>query len=209
MKRTVAMLFLLGAGCGPTPTPTTTDTRQSCRQLGWVCGLDDYGTSCGSCGAATCSHGTCSSGTTPPTCSCGGRVCGSDNCGNSCGTCMSGTTCSGGSCVTSSTMPTIHTLASGDAYFGSTYSAPFFLPVTTAVAFTATSTAGDTFNVGIWTSANWATRMGTAGARGYHARVSTTSDVVQNLPAGSYVLGFDCTNLIENCDVAFSVTATY
>ena len=112
----------------------------------------------------------------------------------------------------STTMPTSHVLASGNGYFGSVFGAPFFLPVTTTVCFSATSSAGDGFNVGIWTATNWSLHItGGSGARVYaqHVDISNATDCVTNLPAGSYYLGFDCTNWIQNCAVTYAVTATY
>ncbi len=219
MKLILVAVTAMAIGCGPVPTPTpnptpTPDTRQTCRQLGWDCGIDDYGSTCGYCSVGTCSDGTCRGGTMPPTCSCGGRVCGIDNCGNSCGTCSMGQTCNSGTCAASmsTTMPTSHVLASGNGYFGSVFGAPFFLPVTTTVCFSATSSAGDGFNVGIWTATNWSLHItGGSGARVYaqHVDISTATDCVTNLPAGSYHLGFDCTNWIQNCAVTYAVTATY
>lgn len=93
------------AACGaPSPSPGPSDGRRSCASLGWSCGVDDFGTACGSCtGGRTCSGGTCATpGCTPV---CGLRNCGSDTtCGASCGTCSTGQACSSvGVCVTTAT----------------------------------------------------------------------------------------------------------
>lgn len=95
---TSVLVTVLIAGCGDTGP----DTRRGCATLGWSCGIDDFGNSCGSCPAGqSCPLGTCRSTTTPTSCSCGGRACGVDPvCGTTnCGTCTSGRVCSAGACV--------------------------------------------------------------------------------------------------------------
>lgn len=102
-----------GLGCGGDDSPGPTSTRRSCAQLGWVCGLDDYGSSCGSCSSGrACNFGTCvSAGCTP---SCGGRTCGPDPlCGLSCGTCAGGQTCSAsGTCAAAACTLTVFSMCS-------------------------------------------------------------------------------------------------
>jgi len=48
-------------GSGPGPT------RETCSQLGWVCGTDDFGNDCGTCSTGSCAHGTCTTGPGGPT----------------------------------------------------------------------------------------------------------------------------------------------
>ena len=92
-------------GCGPDPSPGPSPgpgpTLRSCASLGWVCGVDDYGLSCGTCsGGRSCSFGTCLGASCTPVC--GGRNCGIDPvCCSSCGTCFGNQTCSAaGVCTT-------------------------------------------------------------------------------------------------------------
>ena len=97
MRALVAAVFFL-AGCGaPSPQPGYdagfSVTGRTCSQLGWECGIDDYGARCGTCATGrTCAAGVCVRSS--PMCSCGTRVCGVDNCGNSCGVCPMGQSCS-------------------------------------------------------------------------------------------------------------------
>jgi hypothetical protein len=174
-----------------TDVSTTTDAQRS--------------ETCDRCGSdQTCDHGTCVSN-----CSCAGRTCGPNNCGNSCGTCLAPATClPTGYCSN----PTVHTVAlrvSPPLFYS--YSFSFSMPTQAFVAYDALSTDGDTFNVGIFTPDDWAVYAnGGSGARVWapHYKTSTVTDGA-NLPAGNYVLGFACTNLIERCAVRFSISAAY
>ena len=98
-RRAAWLCVALAAGCGaPSPGP---DTRRGCAQLGWACGTDDYGNTCGSCPTGqACSFGACR--VSSSSCSCGSRVCGVDPvCGTtSCGTCSGGRECVAGVCLT-------------------------------------------------------------------------------------------------------------
>ena len=198
-------------GCpGPDPNPDPgIDTRQTCSQMGYRCGFDDYGASCGSCSSGrTCSNGACI--TSGPTCSCSGATCGADNCGNSCGTCASGRTCSSGVCITTTTTPVDHSIVTATApLFSNFYGVPFTVPAS-LVSYAAQSTS-DTFDVAVFTVDNWAIYSnGSTGSVAYlsHARTARISDA-GSLPAGNYVLGFYCRNLIERCSVSYSLGASY
>jgi hypothetical protein len=195
-------------GCSAPP-----DMRESCTRLGWVCGFDDFGHACGTCGAGqTCNHGAC---VPPDACvpACGLRTCGGDNgCGGSCGSCRSDETCgAAGACVPLS--PTDHTLASGASpLFNDFYGVPFSVPVPASVGYAAQTTTGDTWDVGIFTASDWAVWMsGGTGARAYafHMMTSIQNDAAA-LPAGSYYLGFHCRNLVQRCAVtSYAVVARY
>ena len=204
----VAML----TGCpDPDPTPYPGDTRQTCSQMGYRCGYDDYGSSCGNCGAGTSCNGSGFCASTSPTCVCSGAVCGNDSCGNpTCGTCTGGRTCSIGVCVATAPTPTIHSITSGSApLFSNFYGVPFTVPASRAGY--AASSPGDNFNVGIFTAADWAIYSnGGAGARSYAFRENVrTANELAEVPAGNYVLGFYCTNLIQRCAVTYAINAYY
>lgn len=238
--------LVIGVGCGGDLGPTP----RSCTQLGWACGVDDYGRSCGTCsggrscngngvcigsgvctpvcGGRTCgadpvcgtSCGTCPTGqtcngfgsciTNGPTCSCNGATCGVDNCGRSCGTCTGGRTCSSGVCITPATVPVDHRIATATApLFSNFYGVPFTVPAA-LVSYAAQSTA-DTFDVAVFTVDNWAIySSGSTGSVAYlsHARTALASDA-GNLPAGNYVLGFYCRNIVQRCSVSYSLGAQY
>lgn len=194
-----------------------TDWRQTCATMGRRCGVDDFGTSCGTCaGTTTCNvNGVCvAPGATPCTPSCAGATCGaSDRCGGQCfGPCPSGQTCSGvtPACAAPMTGPTTHDAASGRTpLFPSFYGVPFTVPASTMGY--AVSSPSDTFNVGIFTAAEWTNYAAGGQARAYILRenIRTASEVAPPLPAGNYVLGFRCRNLIERCIVTYAVTAYY
>lgn len=198
-------------GCGA-PSPSPSPGGQTCSQLGWACGTDDLGRSCGSCSAPlTCNGaGRCTGGS--PTCNCDGLSCGPNSCGTgSCGTCNSGQSCAAGVCTTPT--PTTHDLGSGTApLFSNFYGFPFSVPASSIVAYSVTSgTTGDTFDVGIFSAADWAVYMGGgAGARAYavHGMTSIVTDSA-TIPAGSYYLGFRCRNLVQRCQVSYAINARY
>lgn len=107
--------------------------------------------------------------------------------------------------------PSTHTVASGmSPLFPNFYGVPFTVPAGT-VGFAASSAGGDTFDVGVFTAASWATySSGGAGALVYAQRARTSrADGAASLPAGNYVLGFYCRNLIERCSVLYAVSASY
>lgn len=52
-----AMASVLIVGCNGSSGPGP--TRETCSQLGWVCGVDDFGNDCGTCSVGSCAHGTC------------------------------------------------------------------------------------------------------------------------------------------------------
>lgn len=206
-----ACLAVVLMGCGPTPDPVPPpDTRQTCAQMGYRCGVDDYGATCGYCpsGQRCGSFGACvASG---PTCTCNGALCGADNCGNSCGTCASGRTCSSGLCITATTTPVDHSIVTATSpLFSNFYGVPFTVPAS-LVSYAAQSTS-DTFDVAVFTVENWAIySSGGTGSVAYlsHARTARISDA-GSIPAGNYVLGFYCRNLVQRCSVSYSLGAAY
>lgn len=56
---------LLAVGCNGSSGPGP--TRETCSQLGWVCGVDDFGNDCGACSVGSCAHGTCTTTGGPTT----------------------------------------------------------------------------------------------------------------------------------------------
>lgn len=202
-------------GCpGPDPVPGP-DGRRSCAQLGWRCGVDDYGATCGFCGTGTTCNGNgvcATTGSCTPSCS--GIVCGgSDGCRGRCiGSCPSGQTCDAGSltCTTPITTPTTHDTASGRTpLFSNFYGVPFTVPAATTGY--AVSSPTDTFNVGIFTAAEWTNYSAGGQGRAYIFRenIRTANEVGPMLPAGNYVLGFYCRNVIERCIVTYAVSSYY
>lgn len=89
----IVLIVLLLAACSSGPPP------QTCAELRWACGVDDFGRSCGTCASnERCSGtGVCLAG--GPVCSCAGSVCGDDGCGHSCGSCPGGWACNAGVCI--------------------------------------------------------------------------------------------------------------
>lgn len=216
IKQAWCVLFLavaMLAGCPDTdPAPYPGDTRQTCAQMGYRCGFDDYGASCGNCGAGTTCNGSgvcTTTGTGPCVRQCGGRTCGNDPvCGLSCGTCSGGQTCSAaGACA--STGPTNHTIGAERLPLFSGYRGVTFTVPAAIVAYNVTS-PGDTYNVGIFTAAEWTNYAAGGTARAYALRDNVrTAAETATLPAGNYVLGFRCRNLIERCDVTYALGANY
>ena len=52
----IASVSVTGCLSGSAPAAS----RKNCRELGWTCGIDDYGNACGSCvGAQVCTGGLC------------------------------------------------------------------------------------------------------------------------------------------------------
>lgn len=93
--------------------------------------------------------------------------------------------------------------------FSNFYGVQFTVPAA-AVAYAASS-PGDTFNVGIFTPVDWAIYSNRgSGAQAYAGRQNVRSaNEGASLPAGTYYLGFYCTNLIERCAVTYAITAVY
>lgn len=209
MMRWALMVGLgLAMGCGDGGPGT--DTRQTCAQMGFRCGFDDYGASCGTCTSPqTCNgFGSCSSSSSG--CTCSGAVCGNDSCGRAvCGSCTGGRTCTLGVCTASTTTPTSHDLGAArlplfTGFRGVTFTVP------AARAAYSVSSPGDTYNVGIFTAAEWSNYSAGGQARAFAFRENVrTATEVADLPAGSYVLGFYCRNLIQRCDVTYALNANY
>jgi hypothetical protein len=106
-------------------------------------------------------------------------------------------------------MPTNHTVGSETLpLFSNFRGATFTVPAST-IAYAASSPS-DTFTVGIFTAAEWANYSGGGNARAYalRERVRTANESAL-LPAGDYVLGFYCNNVIERCAVTYTLVANY
>lgn len=115
-----------------------------------------------------------------------------------------------GVCTTPAATPSIHSITSGTApLFSNFYGVPFTVPASRAGY--AASSPGDNFNVGIFTVADWAIYSNRgAGARAYALRENVrTANELAEIPAGNYVLGFYCTNVIQRCAVTYAITAYY
>lgn len=204
----VLAVAMAAVGCGPDSGPT--GTQQSCAALGWSCGVDDSGRSCGTCSAGTSCNGLgrCVGG--GASCTCGSAVCGLDTCGRAvCGSCVGSYVCAAGSCVPPQTTPTTHDVGSARLpLFSGVRGVTFSVPAA-RVAYSVSSPT-DTFDVGIYTMDEWTNYAAGGSARAYAARqnVRIASEVAM-LPAGNYVLGFACRNLIERCDVTYALNANY
>jgi hypothetical protein len=87
---------------------------------------------------------------------------------------------------------------------------PFTVPAG-SVGYAVNSPSGDTFNVGIFTPADWAIYSNRgAGARSYAFRDNVANaNEGAAVPAGSYYLGFYCRNLIQRCTVTYAIAAVY
>jgi hypothetical protein len=142
---------------------------RTCGQLGWSCGNDETGVSCGTCDSSqSCASGTC----VDP----GGRVIASN--------------------------ATAYALAGG-------YTGVFFaLPSPGTVRLTASSTG--TFQLGVFTTSDW-TVFASGQASGAYLLTNPTPSVVEvlRLPAGTFTLGFRCTNATDACTIRYSAVATY
>jgi hypothetical protein len=156
-------------------------------------GCVDFGTGSGSPAARTCAEL--------------GWTCGVDGTGASCGSCFAPLTCSSGSCVE----PGAQVIFSGATAFalaGGYSGVLFTLPARATVRFSASS-AG-LFQVGIFTISDW-TLFASGQASGAFVLSNPTpsvSDVIQ-LGAGTYTLGFRCTNATEACTIRYSANAVY
>lgn len=156
-------------------------------------GCVDFGPGSGSSGVRTCAQL--------------GWTCGVDGTGASCGSCFAPLTCSSGSCVE----PGAQVIFSGATAFalaGGYSGVLFTLPARATVRFSASS-AG-LFQVGIFTISDW-TLFASGQASGAFVLSNPTpsvSDVIQ-LGAGTYTLGFRCTNATEACTIRYSANAVY
>lgn len=214
MRRMAAAWAMAAAvGCGG--DEGTSPQAETCAQLGRACGYDNSGRECGRCPVdRACAVGQCLPLCAP---SCTDRPCGTtDGCGALCaGACAGGQVCLDGrtcSPVEPSTPPARHTLNSGNLpAFRAFSSVTFTIPVPMTVSFGASSQL-DTFSVGIFTPANWASYSGgltSAQAFEFRQRVAG-SDGRAALQAGTYYLGFMCDDASDRgCSVQYTVSATY
>lgn len=117
-----------------------------------------------------------------------------------------------GVCVREIPVPTTRTIASGSVpLFDHNGWVRFTLPTSADVSFTTYSTDNDTYRVGIFTPTDWVTFTsgGTAHPYAFQASATSSRGSVPGLPAGTWYLGFNCTNLVQRCAVNYTVTATY
>lgn len=94
---------------------------------------------------------------------------------------------------------------------GSFYGFEFRLPASATFNFSASETTTDTWNVAVFTAAEWVSYQNGSGNMAYggiHNGVMQVSDTVQ-LPAGDWFLGFRCTNVFQRCMLVFNADAIY
>lgn len=111
-------------------------------------------------------------------------------------------------------LPIKHTLAQSQSVTipaGSTYGFAFTLPVSAYVNFSASETTTDTWDVAVFSAAEWAAYLNGTGStpnRGRHSGVMQVADGI-TVPAGTWYLGFRCANTFQRCMFVFSADATY
>ncbi|MFO0580037.1 MAG: hypothetical protein U1A78_39190 [Polyangia bacterium] len=94
---------------------------------------------------------------------------------------------------------------------GEFYGFSFRLPKAGSFRFSASQTTTDTWNVAVFTPAQWVsyqTGSGNQAYAGIHNGVMQVNDSVA-LPAGDWYLGFRCTNVFQRCMFVFNAEATY
>jgi hypothetical protein len=110
--------------------------------------------------------------------------------------------------------PVDHTLAQSQPETfaaGSFYGFEFLLPAAASFSFSASETTTDTWNVAVFTPAEWVSYQDGSGNQAYaaaHNNVMQVSDAAE-LPAGDFYLGFRCTNAVERCMLVFDADAIY
>ena len=93
---------------------------------------------------------------------------------------------------------------------GAFYGFEFQLPSTADVSFSASETTTDTWNIAIFSPAEWVSYQSGSGHQaegGVHNGVMQAADSV-TLPAGDWYLGFRCTNTFEHCVLSFNADAS-
>ena len=139
-------------------------------------------------------------------------ACGAEDRGSGTGTGGSGG--SGGSGGVPSLPPAKHTLVLGQPVTisaGGTYGYNFQLPKDGTLQFSASQTTTDTWNVAVFTPAQWVTYQtgsGNQASGGVHNNVMQVSDAVV-LPKGDWYLGFRCNNAFQRCMFVFNADITY
>jgi hypothetical protein len=120
----------------------------------------------------------------------------------------------GGGCRTNCGGPMTYTLASDmyekfPGYFGLTFSVPAASTLDFNVA-ARSSTTPDHWDFGVFTATeyNYYSNGMQSSAYSPAQNVTSTSGSV-SVPAGDYVLGFHCANLVEACEVSIDLSATY
>ncbi len=108
--------------------------------------------------------------------------------------------------------PTEHVLATSQSapLFSGYYGFDFTLPVDAEVTYSASSPTNDTYDIALFTAAQWVSFQTGSGNQAYapHNNTTAASDTA-TMPAGESYLGFRCTNLIERCGITFDLSATY
>lgn len=111
-------------------------------------------------------------------------------------------------------IPVDHTLTQSQPVTinaGGFYGFEFNLPTQATFNFSASETTTDTWNVAVFTPAQWVsyqTGSGNGASGGVHNGVKQVNDTVL-LPAGDWFLGFRCTNTIQRCMLVFNADAIY
>lgn len=112
-------------------------------------------------------------------------------------------------CVTPASTPTNHVIGAERLPLFSGFRGVTFTVPAAIVAYNVTSPS-DTYNVGIFTAAEWTNYAAGGQARAFASRENVRNAAeTATLPAGNYVLGFYCRNLIERCDVTYALGANY
>lgn len=131
-----------------------------------------------------------------------------------CGPADRGDGVGGGGGGTQSFPPSTYKLAqSQSATFsaGGNYGFSFILPKAATFRFSASQTTTDTWNVAVFTPAQWISYQAGSGNQAYsrvHSGVMQVNDTV-SLPPGEWYLGFRCNNAFQRCMLVFNAEATY
>lgn len=94
---------------------------------------------------------------------------------------------------------------------GGFYGFSFILPKPATFHFSASETTTDSWNVAVFTPAQWVSYQTGSSNQAYdgvHNGVMQVSDTV-SLPAGDWYLGFRCANAFQRCMLIFNAEATY
>jgi hypothetical protein len=112
--------------------------------------------------------------------------------------------------------PVDHTLASAvplTIKAGSTVQVTFDVPTTASFTWSLadrSSTSPDTFSVKALSESEYGNYLAGQPTLGYASKKGTAPDSASDtLPAGGYHLLATCTNLLENCEFAYTLVATY
>lgn len=110
--------------------------------------------------------------------------------------------------------PVSHTLARSmpvTISAGAAYGFNFFLPTKATFRFSVNETTTDTWNVAVFTPAQWVSYQNGSGNQafgGVHNGVMQAADSL-TIPSGEWYLGFRCTNAFQRCMFVFDADAVY